>query len=379
MLESKQLHGAGAAAGGLLAAKGELREMEAEFPQGRPLFIGSLPMRDHPGALREVLARTPETPHWVQLPANPKEGFLVQFCEGLPGLRDGTAPFIESGSDAFQGEILAFYEEYLKVTEGHLDLERSRFKVSAEAAPGLHLLVEAIRGRKTFVVKGQTSGPLSVLLGIRDEAGRSAYYDERLRDAAVKLLSLKARWQALFLGQGGRRAMVFVDEPAMGALGSSVYIGVDQQEALACLGEVLRSVRQAGAWSGLHVCSNADWGVLLSQELDVMSFDAFSYFERVALFSEKVAAFLRAGGMLAWGIVPTTPEALEGVEASQLVSMWLDQAEGLSRGGLSVEKILRQAFITPSCGLGGLHQQLAAKAMDLTVEVSRLLRRKLAP
>lgn len=354
--------------------------MEPESPQGRPLFIGSLPMADHTVALREVLQRTPETPHWVQLPVHPEEGFLVQFCRGLPGLRDGRVPLVQKGSETFEAEILAFYEEFMEVTEGRASLEGSRFSISQREAPGLYVLLEALKGRETFVVKGQTSGPLSVLLGIRDEDGRSAYYDERIRDVTVKLLSLKARWQALSLGEEGRRrALVFVDEPAMGGLGSSVYIGVDQQEALACLDEVLRSIREAGAWSGVHVCSNADWGALLRQSLDVVSFDAFSYFERFALFSGEVSTFLARGGVIAWGIVPTAAEALEKVEAPQLASLWLDQAGTLSKGGIEVERILRQAFITPSCGLGGLDTRWATKAMDLTVEVSRLLRKKLAP
>lgn len=353
--------------------------MESESPQGRPLFIGSLPMAEHAAALREVLQRTPETPHWVQLPLRPEEGFLVQFCRGLPGLREGRVPIVQKRSETFEAEILAFYEEFMEVTEGRAPLRGSRFSVSQRDAPGLYLLVKALKGRETFVVKGQISGPLSVLLGIHDEDGRSAYYDEQIRDVTVKLLSLKARWQALCLGEEGRRrTLVFVDEPAMGGLGSSVYIAVDQREALGCLNEVLRSIREAGAWSGVHVCSNADWGALLRQGLDVVSFDAFSYFERFALFSEEVSAFLAGGGMIAWGIVPTAAEALEKMEAQRLVSLWLDQAGTLSKGGIEVEGIFRQAFITPSCGLGSLDPRWATKAMDLTVEVSRLLRKELA-
>ncbi len=354
--------------------------MEPCFPQARPLFIGSLPMADHIAALREVLQRTPETPHWVQLPLHPEEGFLVQFCRGLPGLRDGWVPLVHTGSAGFEADVLAFYEEFMEVTEGRAPLRGSRFSIGPEEAPGLHLLVEALKGRETFVVKGQISGPLSVLLGIRDEDGRSAYYDERIRDVTVKLLSLKAKWQALYLGEEGRRrALVFVDEPAMGALGSSVYIGVDPGEALAGLDEVLRSIREAGACSGVHVCSNADWGAILRQSLDVVSFDAFSYFERLALFSREVSTFLEGGGVIAWGIVPTATEALEKWDAPKLASLWMDQAGTLSKGGIEVERIFRQAFITPSCGLGGLEPQWATKAMDLTVEVSRLLRGEFAP
>jgi hypothetical protein len=297
--------------------------------------------------LEEVLRRSPETPHWVQLPANPQEGILVQFSEGLPGLRTEPRVWIDNGSERFEAELLSFYEEYLAVGEGGLPLEGTRFAVSPVAAPGLHLLLQALEGSAPLAVKGQITGPVTALLGILDHAGRCAYYDERLRDALVKLLSLKARWQAERLAGGGRRVLLFVDEPALGGLGSSTYIGISQEEALAEVGELLRSIRQGGAWPGLHVCANADWGALLSMDLAVLSFDAFSYFERIALFGKELRAFLARGGMLAWGIIPTAPESLERAQARPLADLWHSQAEELVKDGWTVERILERTLITP--------------------------------
>jgi hypothetical protein len=344
------------------------------FPGGRPLFIGSLPFGDHRRALEEVLARTPETPHWVQLPCRPEEGFLVQFCEGAPGLRVEPHPRFETLSAGFEAELLSFYEEFLAVSEERRPLAESRFAVSRRAAPGLFLLTESLGGRTPLVVKGQLSGPLTVLLGIKDASERCAYYDERLREAVVKLLSLKARFQTQLLGAGGSRAMVFVDEPALGSVGSSVFIGVSPGEALSDLSEILRGIASAGGWPGVHVCANADWGALLLEELRVLSFDAFSYFDRVALFRRGIEGFLQRGGMLAWGIVPTSAQILPSVDPPGLAALWWEQAEALGGGRPAAEKILERTFITPSCGLGTLSPDQALRAMDLTVAVSDLVR-----
>jgi hypothetical protein len=324
--------------------------------------------------LREVLDRTAETPHWVQLPAYPREGFLVQFCQGAPGLRTDPRLRFENHGPAFEEELLQFYEEFLAVTEGRRPLEGSRFQMSRESAPGLFLLKEALGGRAPLLVKGQVSGPLTVLLGIQDASGRYAHGDERLRDAVVKLLALKARWQTEFLIEAAPRAMVFVDEPALGGVGSSAFIGVALEAALSDLSEILGAIARAGGWPGVHVCANTDWGALLLEDLRVLSFDAYSYFDRVALFRDGLGAFLARGGLLAWGIVPTSAEVLKEVSAPELAALWRRQAETLAGKRGDVDELLAHTFITPSCGLGTLPPALALRAMDLTVEVSHTLR-----
>jgi hypothetical protein len=231
-----------------------------------------------------------------------------------------------------------------------------------------------MKGSGSSVVKGQISGPLTVLLGIHDDAGRLAYYDERIRDVTVKLLSLKAMWQVEFLKAENRRVMVFVDEPAMGGLGSSSYISVSIETVLSDLNDVLRAIKTAGGWAGVHVCANTDWGALLTNELDVLSFDAFSYFDRLCLYRREVLEFISRGGMIAWGIVPTDPTVLQEIDAERLAATWRRQAEELAGGELSTDRLLSRTFITPSCGMGTLESRLALRAMDLTVDVSCRLR-----
>jgi hypothetical protein len=348
-------------------------------PQGLPLFIGSLPFGDHGQALAHVLDRSPQSPHWVQLPVHPQENFLVQCSEGLPGLRVGSRVCVENQGDQFERELLGFYEEYLAVTEGRLALESSRFVMSQEAAPGLHRLIGALEGKPMAAfVKGQLSGPLSVLTGLQDSESRWAYYDERVREAMVKLLCLRARWQTRRLRGLGHTTLLFVDEPTLGNLGSSALIGISPEVALQDLREILAAVEVEGGWPGVHVCANADWGRLLAlRELRVLSFDAFSYFERVALFKEQLVDFLGRGGILAWGVVPTQAEELDRVTVQGLVDGWISKARDVACGELELAELLNRSFITPACGLGSLDVPHAIKAMDLTVEVSDGLRARL--
>jgi hypothetical protein len=44
-------------------------------------------------------------------------------------------------------------------------------------------------------VKGQVTGPITFCTGVKDQDDRAIFYDDTLRDAAVKHLALNARWQ----------------------------------------------------------------------------------------------------------------------------------------------------------------------------------------
>ena len=347
-------------------------------PEGRPLFIGSLPFQDHGEALEELLKRCPESPNWIQLPSNPREGFLVQFTEGLPGFRTDPRPLVLNQGEEFQEELLRFYEAYLEVAEAKRAVEESLFQSTPEAVPGLYKLLELLEamGPVKFV-KGQISGPLTILLALQDSSGRLAYYDERVRDAAVRLLAMRARWQTRKLVAAGGKAIVFVDEPALGHVGSSVFIGVELERALRDLKEILLGIEDEGGWPGIHVCANADWGTILGvRGLRVLSFDAFSYFERFSLFKEEILGFLERGGIIAWGIVPTDSHKLDTSTVEDLAELWIHQAGFFFSEGLQAKDLLARSFITPSCGLGSLDKERALRAMDLTASLSQLLRGK---
>ncbi len=347
-------------------------------PEGMPLFIGSLPFQDHGEALEELLKRCPHSPNWIQLPSNPSEGFLVQFTEGLPGFRREPRPMVRNQGEEFQEELLRFYEAYLEVAEGRKPLEKSLFQSSPEAVPGLYKLLETLRATEPVkFVKGQISGPLTILLAVQDSSGRLAYYDERVRDAAVRLLAMRARWQTRRLVGAGGKAVVFVDEPALGHVGSSVFIGVELERALRDLEEIFLAIEDEGGWPGVHVCANADWGSILGMGgLRVLSFDAFSYFERFSLFKKEILLFLQRGGIIAWGIVPTDPQKLDAATLEDLAELWIRQAGIFVSEGLEVKDLLARSFITPSCGLGSLDKERALGAMDLTAGLSQLLRGK---
>ncbi|MGD9098523.1 MAG: hypothetical protein PVF97_10580 [Desulfobacterales bacterium] len=347
-------------------------------PELRPLLIGSLPVADHNEALDMVLAATPEIPLWVQLPVFREEGMVPQFMPGMPGLvREEDRWRVDSASDVFETALTAFYEDYLQAVENEAVLLESRFALGPDVARGFHVFMSRLAREKPSLraVKGQVTGPVTFGLGLKDQQDRPVFYDLHTRDAAVKLLSLKAAWQVTRLKTLGVPVIVFVDEPALAGYGSSELISLSGEEITAALEEVFGAIHNAGGLAGIHVCANTDWGLVLSTGVDVVNFDAYGYAERFLLYADAVKAFLARGGLVAWGIVPTGPaDVIENESLESLVVRWQELMAAAEKAGLDPAILRRQSLITPSCGTGSLSVGHAQKVLDLTRELSRVVR-----
>ena len=347
-------------------------------PDCLPILIGSMPLADHHEAADLVFQATPDIPVWAQLPVHPQEGMVPQFAPGMPGLRrEPERIYVDLAASDFDDELAAFYEDYLAVTEGGRTLESSRFALGEDTAGGFHVLQEEIAALAAppTAIKGQVTGPITFGLGLKDQQGRAIYYDPNARDAAVKLLALKAAYQVRTFQTVDCPVIVFLDEPALAGFGSSEMISISAEEIAASLEEVNATIHAEGGLAGIHVCANTDWGMVLGTGVDIVNFDTYSYFDRFRLYGEPVRAFIERGGIIAWGVVPTgSAEALEAATAADLAALWEKQCRELADLGIDPERLRAQSLISPSCGVGSLGLAQAQKVLELTREVSARIR-----
>ena len=358
---------------------------DARFQPGAlSAWIGSLPLADHDAAVRLMLEYTPEIPIWIQLPHNRNEGMVEQFAPGMPGLvPSGGKLRVDTGSETFDSDLLSFFEDYMAAVDADadapdiLDAPDSRFALTKDVAPGFFKFMESLDAKASppAAVKGQVTGPFTFATGLVDEQGRAVFYNDQLRDAAVKLIAMKARWQVRRLKKYGVPVILFLDEPALAGFGSSAFISVSRAEIDAVLGEVIDAVHAEGGLAGIHVCANSEWSIILESSADIVSFDAYSYFDKFVIYGEQVVRFMEKGGILAWGIVPTgDPEAVEKETAESLYDLWRQCAEKIQSLGISQEALVAQSLITPSCGTGSLSLEHATRVIAMNREISEKIR-----
>ncbi|MBF0243570.1 MAG: hypothetical protein HQK64_13985 [Desulfamplus sp.] len=363
-------------------------------PNCLPLLVGSLPMLNHLEATKLMLKYTPEIPIWVQLPLYKEEGMLYQFLPGMPGLvvKDSELSkdklfYIDTASESFEDETLAFYESYMSIIDGDLNSNISdpnssnisRFGLTDLTARGFSIFIDAIKSLDytPVALKGQVTGPITMGIGVKDQDGRLLFYDERMRDIVTKHVAMNARWQAIELSKlkAQSQPIIFFDEPGVVGFGSSAYISITREQITDSLKEGIDAVHQVGGLTGIHICANGDWTLALESGTDIINFDAYSYFDRLILYREPLKQFMENGGILAWGVVPTgNPEDVMRESLDSLWDMWNNQVNELTLLGISREQIISQTFITPSCGTGSLSFELALKVLELTKALSDRIR-----
>lgn len=341
--------------------------------------IGSLPLDDAEEATKLILTHTPQIPAWVQLAKRPREGMIIQFTEGLPGLKwSNRKVYLDTKDPGFQDEVLKFYEHYLAATEEQSTSHLEKFALTPHYAEGFHALIETLHRSecRPTAIKGQVTGTFTLATSLTDQDGKSAFYDTQLRDIIIKMICLKTMWQIRKLRSFGVPVIIFIDEPSLVGFGSSAYLGISESDIQKDLNEIITLIHSENCYAGIHCCENTDWSMLIATGLDILSFDAYSFFDKLLLYTESLKGFIARGGILAWGLIPTShPEKLKKETVHSLIQKWQPQIEQLVCNKADTKKIITQSLITPSCGAGSLSHEDALRVLQLLKEVSQELRK----
>jgi hypothetical protein len=338
--------------------------------------VGSFPHKDSAAACDLVLDCFPQVPSWPQLPAaRLLEQMEIQYSEGLPCIvvDDERERMYFDTSREHTAELERFYENFLAENFDY-------FAISPKYARGLHRMAEqlSLNGQQQMkYFKCQVTGPVSFGLSIVDENKRAIYYNEMFRDVLVKGMAMKARWQLRKFRSVCERRICTVDEPILSAFGSSTYVSVSRNDVISYLHEMVDAIHAEEALAGVHCCGNTEWTIPIEAGMDLLNFDAYEYGDSILLYPEQIKSFLEAGGILAWGIVPTS-EQIEQHTAASLMERFEVLVQRLAAKGIDRELILKQALVTASCGTGTVPMERAERIARTTKQLSDRLKDKYA-
>jgi methionine synthase II (cobalamin-independent) len=336
--------------------------------KGLATGIGSLPHKDVYAALGLILKYTPKLPFWPQLPKRDvREGMVAQFSENFPCLKITSEGIVFDPKNKDE-QLEKFYE---RVIANDLDY----FKISANFALGLHKFYELLE--KTNLadvkfIKCQITGPFTFLAGISDENGIPLLHDKVYMQAVIKTLTFKALWQINLFKKFNKRLILFVDEPYLSCFGSA-YTSINREDVVKGLSELTEALKSEDVLLGLHCCGNTDWSIFTEiNSLDIISFDAFEFLDRLLLYGNDLKGFFDRGGMLCWGIVPTQLFSKE--ETPDLLIRMIKQGiYQLEKKGIGEQAVSDNLIISPSCGLGTFAVEKAEKVFKLLSRTSSLI------
>jgi len=336
--------------------------------KGLATGIGSLPHKDAAEALDLVFKYTPQVPFWPQLPKrDAREAMVAQSSEGLPCLKIKQGQVIFDDTDK-EKELEVFYD---KIINKDIDY----FKISPDFASGLwefHRRLEHISLDEIKFIKCQLCGPFTFAASINDRQGKAILHDKVIMQAVLKGLTAKALWQIKLFKKFNKPIIIFFDEPYLGCFGSA-YTPINRDEVVKELSDLWQELKTEKVLTGVHCCGNTDWSIFTDIEpLDIISFDAYSFLDKLLLYTDNLKQFFMRDGILCWGIVPTTE--LTGKETTDLLFAKLKKGiETLAGKGLERTKVIDNLLLSPSCGLGTLDVKTAENIMDILSKVSQTI------
>ncbi len=304
-------------------------------PKCMTTAMGIMPHKDPARALEQALGL--DIPFWPQLPRiSFSEDMFAQLADGFPGVNINLEEKrVEFDTTTFASELDAF-----SARMGDDDLYAISDRNSKTYQ---HYLKTDLSDRIT--IRGQLCGPINLGFRVVDEDKKPLIYNDDVRSLLFDFALGKINLQYRQLAQKHPQAFVWVDEPGLGWVFNS-YAGYNEFQAQDDYHNFLDGFEGPRA---LHLCLNVHLPYLFSLGLDILSIDAFQFETLPKGYSQDIADFLKGGGIISWGLVPTesvtldprTPEMLY----NQLKGYWDVIA---ANSDISAEYVARQALIAPA-------------------------------
>ncbi len=318
--------------------------------------MGIMPHKDVDKALDLALGL--DIPFWPQLPhVSLYEDMYVQTSQNFPGIEINfdkgrlafrTEKFQESLEDYFtkmdQTETYALTPEYSVVFHKFLSRDLESYKA----------------------IRGQITGPVSFGFKVLDENLKPIIYSEEVKSILFDFIQKKVNFQYQQLKAKNENAFVWVDEPGLGYVFSGLS-GYNDQQAKEDYYQFVQGIEGP---KGMHLCAEVNLPYLLELGVEILSFDAFQIGFMPKEYAASVAEFIRKGGIISWGIVPTEFKTLEAQTPEKLASLLSDYWAIVSENtDLSLDRIAEQALIAPArCCLVELAIEAAERSKTVNIE-----------
>jgi hypothetical protein len=345
--------------------------------------MGIMPHKNIDKALE--LALSLDIPFWPQLPkVSYSEDMYVQASHDFPGIAvDFVNRRIIFNTAKFEQELANYFME---IEEGNNFALRSDQSLVYKEFLSKNL-------QQFHAIRGQMIGPVSFGFNIVDENRKPIIYNDEVRAILFDFIQKKANAQYEELVVKNPNSFVWLDEPGLTYLFSGLS-GYNERQAREDYQSLLTGLKGP---KGLHLCANVNLPYLLELGVEILSFDAYQIEFMPKEYAAYVSRFIKSGGIISWGIVPTESTILATENPQSLAKRVIDYWDIISSvTGTSLEEIGKQSLLAParcclsdvgqlinsenphntqdnSCRLISIEDEIVEKAFSYLREISQML------
>ncbi|MGC8491442.1 MAG: hypothetical protein ACP5SH_06870, partial [Syntrophobacteraceae bacterium] len=293
------------------------------------------------------------------------EDMYVQASEHFPGI------WVDMENRTMGFSMDRFIEEFEEVL-AHFE-EPDYFDISKTYSNVYHRFLQMDLSNRP-AIRGQLEGPISFGLNVLDQDKRPILFNETVRAFLLDFMARRLNAQLGRLKAMNPNAFMFVDEPGLQYIFSAMsgYDGVAGKQDMEGFFAAVDRPR------GVHLCGNPDWDFLLGLDLDVLSLDVYSNGEIFTSYAGSILRFLKRGGRIVWGIVPTNFEPFSNESVESLEKRLLECWRVLEQHGIDRELLLSQSLLSPAtcCLVNHDGEVTVEKAFSEIRALSQVLRER---
>lgn len=337
----------------------------------RCLPLGSLPYENLDIATRMQAKLFEQMPYLAFYPHMDEEDTILRRTfTGIPGVKlKGKKVTLKTSSNSYKQNLSKLDKAYNAPSEETLE-------PFAIESPFLDKFLQIAKKFKSNYACISILGPFTVSQMLLNAAEEQVLADKSYRKLFIQSVCVKALWAIHKIRSFSPRTtpIIILEEPLLAQLGTLKREADEITDDLVInlLAKVIEKLQMAGALVAVQCMEKCNWQIPIKAGVDIISFDAYNNPNNLNIFPDDIIEFIKRGGKINWGIVPTMNESLvKGLTVDYMAQRLFATFEGLILAGVSEPYVYNSAFVSVQGNLEHLPVIFAEKAVMIATQLAQ--------
>lgn len=284
---------------------------------------------------------------------------------------DENTLLLKAGSPEYKNTVLSYNKAYLNPVMENLE-------PYAFEAVFLEKFFQMIKKFKPPIAYINLLGPFTISQIMQKAVKEQTITDKSFKKLFVEAPCVKALWVINKMKEfcADTKPVVILEEPTLGQFGMLKRQNDDitADFVIGLYEKATEKLKSAGAIVGVQCMDKCDWSIPIQGGVDLISYDAYNNPNNLCIIPELITSFLAHGGMINWGIIPVTTEAIvKGLTVDYMANRLAFTMQGLVLSGVPEHLVQSSALVSLNGSTAHLPIFFAEKAIILSTQLSSRL------
>lgn len=337
----------------------------------RCLPIGALPYENLDTATTMQAKLFEQIPYLAFLPKIDKDDNIYKRTfSAIPGIK------VSNKKVVLKANTNSFKQNLLKLDKAYNNPTLENLNPYAIESPFLEKFANLVKKFKPQYACINLLGPFTVSQILVDSAEAQTLTDKSFRKLFIQAVCIKALWFIEKLKEYNRKTkpIIILEEPTFSQFGMLKRENEEITPELVTnlFARVIEKLQEAGAIVAIQCFEKCNWQLPIKAGVDIISYDAYNNPNNLSIMPDDVIEFIKRGGKINWGIVPTLNENLiKSTSIDYMCKRLFATFDGVVLSGVPVDLVYNSSLVSIQGDTDHLPVIFAEKAIMLATQLSK--------